>query len=280
MLSSEMPRLCTALLLVSTAQANFYDVLQPHLHPPDGGCKDWSDVPEMDKHWVSGKPPAGAGSSCAQQGLGNPAASWHPDMGTGEQAHTTASYCVSKTSGAIAACTSGQGIPEQVNVQVANADSVVIGFVTFEQDAPTAPPVASFSAKSTFGEANREVKGVTHSHQPCKGGFNGSSCIGGPYDRPPYFMHYVKLGNLDPRATYSYKVKSGAAAAVWSDTFTFRAPYSDGVTKIALYGDMGVYTWNNMQNLYEVLSQYRHDLIIISLYCITYRTSYYRRTSS
>ena len=47
-------------------------------------------------------------------------------------------------------------------------------------------------------------------------------------------MHYVRLGSLTAKASYSYKVKSGSSAAVWSDTFTFRAPYSDGVTKIAL----------------------------------------------
>ena len=34
-------------LLATRAAADFYDVLSPHLLPPDGGCKLWSDVPEM-----------------------------------------------------------------------------------------------------------------------------------------------------------------------------------------------------------------------------------------
>ena len=54
---------------------------------------------------------------------------------------------------------------------------------------------------------------------------------------------------------FADKVKSGSPNAVWSQEFQFRAPYSDGVTKIALYGDMGVYTWNNMQNLLEETQQ-------------------------
>jgi hypothetical protein len=56
-------------------------------------------------------------------------------------------------------------------------------------------------------------------------------------------MHYVRLAGLNPRTQYTYKVRSGASGAVWSDNFTFRSPYSssDGKpTRIALFGDMGV----------------------------------------
>jgi phosphodiesterase/alkaline phosphatase D-like protein len=68
---------------------------------------------------------------------------------------------------------------------------------------------------------------------------------------------------MTPKAEYSYTVQSGGKGAKASKKFTFRAPYSDGVTKIALYGDMGVYTWNNMQNLYEdVVVNQTADLII------------------
>jgi hypothetical protein len=42
----------SAALLLATATgayADMYNVLSPHLLPPDGGCKAWSDVPEMDQ---------------------------------------------------------------------------------------------------------------------------------------------------------------------------------------------------------------------------------------
>ena len=67
------------LLLVqqpTPAATLLYDVLQPQLLPPPGGCRPWSQTSEQDQYWRDGKPPAGAGRSCAQQGRGNPAANW------------------------------------------------------------------------------------------------------------------------------------------------------------------------------------------------------------
>lgn len=246
------------------AAADMYDVLSPHLLPPEGGCKDWSEVPEMDKYWVAGKPPADAGSSCAQQGLGNPKATWGSDMGSGAQAHVIAAYCVGKSSGQLEMCTSGKGIPEQVNVQVASGSSVVLSFVTFEDEEPTEPPTAKVTGDN--GD-EKTIKGVTHKHVTvgCTAG-----SIPGAKGAPPtpqecrvYYMHFIKVSDMTPKATYSYTVQSGGAHATMSKKFSFRAPYSEGVTKIALYGDMGVYTWNNMQNLYEdVVVNQTSDLII------------------
>ena len=82
---------CCALLLalVGPAAANFYDVLQPQLLPPTGGCKNWADTPQYDKYWLHGRPPASAGNACAQQALGNPDANFNmSDMGSAAQAHT------------------------------------------------------------------------------------------------------------------------------------------------------------------------------------------------
>jgi hypothetical protein len=230
-------RAAGALALVVTARANLYDVIQPHLIPPEGGCVEWASLPDQDKYWYGGKPPADAGAHCAQQGKGNPGAAWDADMGGGSQAHYISSYCMSKVNNTLERCTSGRGIPEQVNVQIASGDSVVIGFVTFEDSAPTRPPTATANGK--------EYKGVTHIHQACT---VGSRCAGDgwdkntsttehPYAQRTYYMHYIKLAQLEPKAEVTYTVKSGGTGAVASDTFKFRAPYSEGATKIALYGD-------------------------------------------
>ena len=64
-----------------------------------------------------------------------------------------------------------------------------------------------------------------------------------------YSMHFIKFDGLKPATHYTYKVKSGAQGAQWSDEYTFRSmrPYPE--TRIAMYGDMGVSEYNNMANL-------------------------------
>ena len=60
------------LMLLAPASALFYDVIQPHLVPPKGGCLPWSEAgAENDKLWANGAPPANAGAYCAQQAKGS-----------------------------------------------------------------------------------------------------------------------------------------------------------------------------------------------------------------
>jgi hypothetical protein len=78
-----------------------------------------------------------------------------------------------------------------------------------------------------------------------------------------YYMHFVRLSGLAPESVYSYKVRSGGAAATTSDEFSFRAgPAPGGVTRVNIYGDMGVYSWNNMGNLLEDCHSGAADLIV------------------
>jgi hypothetical protein len=113
--------------------------------------------------------------------------------------------------------------------------------------------------KDDFDAAqDKNITGVTHVHNTLK------------KDRP-YYMHYVLLTNLKPNAIYHYRVVAGSNDAEVSDSFQFRGPYGgasgpNGTTRIALYGDMGVYPWNNMQNLLEdtagTAEEAKMDLII------------------
>eukprot|EP00756_Hemistasia_phaeocysticola_P023628 Hpha_TRINITY_DN15904_c0_g2::TRINITY_DN15904_c0_g2_i2::g.74114::m.74114 len=132
-------------------------------------------------------------------------------------------------------CTHRNGVPEQVNVQIASPDSVVVSWVTFETAAPSKPPTVT---ASKAGGTKTEVQGVTHVHTTAA------------KDRT-YYMHFVRLSGLEARAAYTYTVRSGGAGATESAAFTFRAPYASGKTKVDIYGDMGVYSWNNMQQLYD-----------------------------
>jgi hypothetical protein len=108
------------------------------------------------------------------------------------------------------------------------------------------------TARSLWESSATELQGVSHwymekSNATCTGGSGPCATVGRNYT-----MSFVKFHSLEHNTRYTYRVKSGGKGAVWSDTFTFRTPDADGgTTKLGIYGDMGVYAWNNMQNLQE-----------------------------
>jgi hypothetical protein len=148
---------------------------------------------------------------------------------------------------------SAQGVPEQINIQIASGDTVVVSWVTFEATRPRHPPRvevvrgsgrrrdgavpvsnASRSAATPIAVDNTDtISGVTHVHTTSGGRV--------------YYMHFVRLSGLQERAPYTYTVQSGGVGATVSNEYTFRAPYTRGVTRINIFGDMGVYQWNNME---------------------------------
>ena len=149
-------------------------------------------------------------------------------------------------------CVSAHGVPEQINLQIAAPGATVVSFVTFEETPPVQPPTATLSTGSTGntrGTASEEAsngfdgsqlqtfQGVTHVHRTSGGRV--------------YYMHFVRLHGLAPRARYHYAVRSGGQGAQTSEVLSFRAPYADGVTKLAIFGDMGIYEWNNLEWLYK-----------------------------
>ena len=245
---------CTAI-----TSALFYDVIQKHQVPPPGvQCIPWTEAPaKFNQYWANGKPPADAGSFCAQQAKGsamNPCVQSSLDHGS----ICPHSYCIT-ANGTQVQCQSVTGVPEQINLQIASPNSVVVSFVTFEKAAPTRPPIVMFAAGPVDdGALETNITGVTHVHETLA------------KDRT-YYMHFVLLPDLKPNQIYHYRALSGADAAQISDTFQFRGPYAgaggpNGTTRIALYGDMGVYPWNNMQNLLEdtagTAEEAKMDLII------------------
>jgi hypothetical protein len=256
-----MIKTALGLLLALPLSALFYDVIQKHQLPPPGvECIAWADAPDkFNQHWAAGKPPADAANHCAQQAKGSaesPCVQSSLDHGS----ICPQSYCITANLTQVQ-CRSTTGVPEQINIQIASPNSVVVGFVTFEKTAPTRSPVVMYGAgpKDDFNVAeDKNVTGVTHLHNTLK------------LDRP-YYMHFVLLTDLKPNAVYHYRVAAGSDDAEVSDAFQFRGPYGgadgpNGTTRIALYGDMGVYPWNNMQNLLEdtagTAEEAKMDLII------------------
>ena len=90
-------------------------------------------------------------------------------------------------------CSSADGVPEQINIQLAGSNIVVVSFVTFQQSLPSLPPQAVLTSADG---ADTPVTGVAHwytTSHPKEIARN-------------YVMNFVKFANLTARATYSYKV--------------------------------------------------------------------------
>ena len=139
------------LCLVAVASARMYDVIEPFkaFQPPEGvTCLPWDKG--QDNMFATGKVPPGIGNACVIPGesVGScksiddcPGAYYGPICPTGKAG-----------SPKFVTCKPPMSTPQQINIQVAASDTVVVGFVTFENELPASPPVAM------FGPAGGELK--------------------------------------------------------------------------------------------------------------------------
>jgi hypothetical protein len=265
-------------LLVAVASADMYDVLLPHYVPPaecTDGCAAWASVPKSSTLWAAGSAPPHASNYCAipafavdepKPGATTPSMCGGPHLGDLVCNGSTSSFygpicaCAPSANDArdpslvprFATCTAPASYPEQINLQIAASDTVVVSFVTFESDLPAAPPTvqlrdagASVWPRGDTGVAHRYMTSHAAHSQFCDESSPSSiHCL-----RRNYTMSFVRLSGLVPRRSYEYRVKSGSADALWSEPKTFRALYSSGPTRVAIYGDMGNTLHNNMANL-------------------------------
>eukprot|EP00756_Hemistasia_phaeocysticola_P036841 Hpha_TRINITY_DN16663_c1_g2::TRINITY_DN16663_c1_g2_i1::g.181626::m.181626 len=242
-------------LLASSVLGDVYDYYMPHYTPgcKSGGCVPWAEAGKVSKNitqaqieafFINGT--AAAGSLCAMPG--KQAGTHECDCGEkNAQTYISDSYagpwCFC-SDGTQQYCNAAQHTVEQLNLQLASSDTVVAAFVTYET-LPTSPPEAMIG---TSESEMSKVEGVSHEYSPSK-------------DRK-YIMNYVTFKGLSPRKTYYYKVKSGSSSCAWTPVYSFRAPYQDGVTRIASYGDMGHSWHNNMGNMKADCEAGRIDAIV------------------
>ena len=75
-------------------------------------------------------------------------------------------YCLCKNGAAggqaMGYCRPPMSTPEQINLQYAAADVVVVAFVTYEKAPTTAPPAAMFGEAENFAQVKKQLTGVTH----------------------------------------------------------------------------------------------------------------------
>ena len=186
-----------------------------------------------------------------------------------EQALFYGPACACRTSNSSAAavefhtCVAPLYVPEQINLQLANATTVVVSFVSHEPSPPTEPPLARLGLASDGGPPRATLTGVSHWYETSHA--NGSAACQGPDPARActvrnITMHFIRFTSLAPRQQYVYQVRSGGNSRpfAWSKVHSFRAPYGHGAaaksggsnaTRVAIYGDMGNVHGNNMENL-------------------------------
>ena len=236
---------------VASAGANMYNRILPDFVAPatcTKGCAMWSDLAGdgntraqagCDAKWAGGKAPADAARNCAMPSN---------DPGT----YTGWCYCKDSGDSSWDYCTSPQATPTQINLQMAGPTAVVVSFVTFEDMSATYVPEVQFSTDASFpasGNATKVAAGLCHHF--AQAGSPGKH----------YAMHFVELHGLGERRRYFYRVRSSAAAG-WTAGGAFTSLYSAGPTKYAVFGDMGLYSYNNMGGLQQDMAGDDIDFLV------------------
>ena len=230
-------RLAACGVLAAVALADMHDVLLPHYLPPAecaAGCAAWASVGSAaDVLWAAGAPPPHASNFCAipaaavdepKRGATTPSMCGGPHLGDLVCNGSTSSFygpicaCAPGAPGAaaptFATCTASRSYPEQINLQIAAADTVVVSFVTFEEELPAEPPALQLrdAGETTWqaahtGVAHRYTTSHAVNSQFCSESLPSSIlCL-----RRNYTLSFVKLTGLKPRHSYEYRVKSGGA---------------------------------------------------------------------
>ena len=255
--------------LVVTCEGLQYDVIEPYRLAPaecTEGCMAWGSANATVQGWFRDPSNvAKAGAHCAQPAfapgidceLGDnrnltscdektPLSPSYPDLGKNGAFCLCAGYTGVQNGVQqqvfSATCRPQLGVPEQINVQIAAADTVALSFVTFEAAGTNTSADTPIAMVGTDPAAlSQAFSGVTHLYASnwTRDAPNATGRL--------YSMHFVKLDGLKERMRYYYKVKGGSG--MWSDVFSFRSGYTSGPTKIDMFGDMGSYAWSNMENL-------------------------------
>eukprot|EP00940_MAST-03C_sp_MAST-3C-sp2_P002901 g2901.t1 len=221
---------------ISIARGEMYDMLFPLARSTcENGCARWEHLAkdgntrkqsDVDSKWSTGKAPENSSNTCAMP-------SNDPDM-------TYWCYCAHTNDASWAYCQSpSTPVPEQINLQHSgDSEIAVVSFVTFGEqfDEDQDPPIVVYRKENDKTEKNST--GITRVY--VDPGNEGRT----------YYMHFCKMSDLMPRTKYTYRVRSGGSD--FSEEMTFTSLYTgdDNMpTRFAIFGDMGVYSYNNMANL-------------------------------
>lgn len=224
-----------------------YDLLFPQ-HTPSSkceyGCANWSnlaadgctrDQSDVDAKFEAGSAiSARAGRTCATPG-NDP---WIYDAWC---------YCRNSGDSSYTYCAPPANIPTQINVQLVNSSLVVVNFVTVDHGS-TATAIPQAEINSSISRISKILTGY-------------SSFYTTPAKDRSYSMHYINIPNLHPNSTYSYRVRASTTTP-WSQWYKFKSlPPTKKPLRFALFGDMGVFKYNNMGNLADDIATDAIDFV-------------------
>lgn len=265
------------------ALANVRDHLMPNYLPNPitcpGGCANWADAgadpveqARLDGCWQNGTPPKDAANACAM-----PGGSAGRDLGDGIYIDLVVNsfagpwcYCATPApdSDAEQYCYPGPKTlnnPEQINLQMAKEDVIVVSFVTREESSAfgldrytadhqvpaTLPAPSAEFVDLAKGGTTKTIPGISHYYKALS-----------TAEHQDYVLHFIKFAGLTPNTKYKYRVKSGSNDAPFSEWLNFRSPNVAGPTKLAIYGDMGHSQYNNMENMLDDCNSGVIDFIV------------------
>ena len=250
--------------LISTCYANMYDLVYPDFKESGEclyGCAEWSDLSNegsivnqniSDNLWINKSLIKQSKNYCAWPG--------NSVNGTGYRNINLPGYagpfcwCKNTENGFYSKwgyCFPKPHYPVQINLQLSNPNSLVLNFITFcsldgtEKNClgKSNKPVVEYYESNNNNNISFKKTGVTHF-------YSTPSTDGSVKQITRYYnMHFIKLENLTNSTFYNYRINDGYYNSTWSKYYKFKYPDNKGITKFAIYGDMGVFKWNNMQNL-------------------------------
>ena len=114
------------LALLGLCTGDMYNVVMPHYLPPVGcsACSDWKDVKKV--NWGPSGVPKDVGNSCVMMAAFVNGA----DKSAEDSFSGPFCYCHGKAG----TCRAPLMTPEQINLQMAEPDTVVASFVTYENE--------------------------------------------------------------------------------------------------------------------------------------------------
>ena len=244
-------RALAAALVAARVASNMIDVVEPAMAAPVNcthGCATWANLAgsfnkasqaAVNALWASPAQLAAAGSSCAIPG----------NWGVPDSAVCYCAGTATQPSSAWARCADPVvPSPQQVFLQHgATQDELIVSFTTVV----AAGGPRRLRAGPGAGASPPRV-------ELCRAGgscvtTNGTTTLysEAQHTARVYAFHFVVLppALLAPGVTYTYRCHSGDAGGAWSPEFTFVRPAAAAPLRFALFGDMGLYPFNNIGNL-------------------------------
>lgn len=208
------------------------------------GCARWAQLADdhnnasqasVNRLWMSPAMLSSAGAACAIPGnLGVPDSPICYCAGTAAQPTSARGRCADPL----------VPTPQQINLQYgASQDELIVSFVTIA--ASGAPLAAAARANSTPVVELCDAAACVNA--------TGTSTLyrEAQHASREYLFQFVPLTRdlLVPGTHYTYRCISGESGAVWSSPLTFRMRDAAAPLRFALFGDMGLYPFNNLGNL-------------------------------